>query len=137
MKAFKVFILGLLYGWLLKVAIDRIYRENEIEDVRNENAGLRDYIRSLESRLHAKPIEAEAPKRSTPRAVSTRAERDNLKVIKGIGPAIEKKLNEAGILTFAALAQLTTEELEGILGSTRRLVKEGDLIGQAKKLANQ
>jgi predicted flap endonuclease-1-like 5' DNA nuclease len=137
MKAFKVFILGLLYGWLLKAAIDRIYRENEIEDVRNENASLRDYIRSLESRLHAKPIEAEAPKRATPRAASVRAEKDNLKVIKGIGPAIEKKLNEAGVLTFAALAQLTTEELEAILGNARRLAREGDLIDQAKKLAAQ
>ena len=28
MKAFKVFLFGLLYGWFLKLAIDRIYGGN-------------------------------------------------------------------------------------------------------------
>ena len=32
MRAFKVFIFGLLYGWFLKIAFDRIYRQNEMED---------------------------------------------------------------------------------------------------------
>jgi predicted flap endonuclease-1-like 5' DNA nuclease len=65
-------------------------------------------------------------------------EKDNLKVIKGIGPAIENKLNNAGIHTFDALGQLTVEELENILGSTKRLVQsEASLIAQAKRLASQ
>jgi large subunit ribosomal protein L21 len=63
--------------------------------------------------------------------------KDDLKVIKGIGPALEKKLNDAGILTFAALARLAAEELEAILGNTSRLVQEGNLIAQAEKLAGQ
>ena len=139
MKAFKVFILGLLYGWLVKVAIDRIYRDNEIEDVRKENASLREHIRSLESNLGPKSLESKSLQRATAQAASvqTGAGKDDLKVIKGIGPAIEKKLNAAGILTFAALARLTVEELETILGSTRRLAQEGDLIAQAEKLAGQ
>ena len=33
------------------------------------------------------------------------AQRDNLKVIEGVGPKIEELLNEAGIFTFAQLAQ--------------------------------
>lgn len=132
MKAFKVFIFGLLYGWLVKIAFDRIYRDNEIEDIRNENASLREYIHSLEIRLQSKSME----ETNTPaKPIRTDAGRDNLKVIKGVGPAIEKKLNNAGIQTFDALARLTVEELENILGSTRRLVKEGDLIAQAKTLA--
>jgi len=61
-----------------------------------------------------------------------------LKIIKGIGPAIEKKLNNTGIQTFDALARLSVEELENILGSTKRLVQdEGGLIAQAQKLAEQ
>jgi len=139
MKTFKVFILGLLYGWLVKVAIDRIYRDSEIEDIWNENASLKEYIRSLESNLKPKSLESKSLQRTPARVPSVRtgAGKDDLKVIRGIGPAIEKKLNEAGILTFTALARLTVEELETILGSTRRLVQEGDLIAQAEKLAGQ
>jgi predicted flap endonuclease-1-like 5' DNA nuclease len=139
MKAFKVFIFGLLFGWVVKFAIDRIYRDNEIEDVRNENASLKEYIRALETKLQPKSLESKSLKRTTARArpAQTGAAKDDLKIIKGIGPVIEKKLNDSGIRTFAALAQLTVEELENILGNTRRLVKEKDLIAQAEKLAGQ
>jgi large subunit ribosomal protein L21 len=64
--------------------------------------------------------------------------KDDLKAIKGIGPAIEKKLNNAGIQTFAALAALSKRDLETILGSqVNRLQDENDLIAQAKKLARK
>ena len=140
MKAFKVFIFGLLYGWFIKVAFDRIYRGNEMEDIRNENESLRDYIRRLESKLQSKSLESKPVSHPQPvqaEPVQPRSEKDDLKAIKGIGPAIEKKLNNAGIQTFADLARLTSGELENILGTTRRLVQEGNLISQAKKLAKQ
>lgn len=139
MKAFKVFVFGLLYGWFVKVAFDRIYRGNELEDIRNENASLREYIHTLESKLQSESRESKSVKRtaSSPERVQTAPEKDDLQAIKGIGPAIEKKLNNAGIQTFEALSGLTTQELENILGSTRRLVQEGNLIAQAKKLAKQ
>lgn len=139
MKAFKVFIFGLLYGWFIKVAFDRIYGGNEMEDTRNENASLKEYIRTLESQLQPKSLEAKSVKRvaSQPEPVRAANTKDDLKVIKGIGPAIEKKLNTAGIHTFDALARLTNEELENILGNTKRLVQEGNLITQANKLALQ
>jgi large subunit ribosomal protein L21 len=76
-------------------------------------------------------VEAPAPR-------ETKSEKDDLKVIRGIGPAIERKLNTAGVQTFAALAALTTEELEAILGNqVKRLQNENDLIAQAKQLARQ
>ncbi len=140
MKALKVFILGLLYGWFAKMAIDRIYRDREVEDIRKENAALREYVRSLETRLQSKPAETGSTVQTTKQTapVQTGTGKDDLKVIKGIGPAIEKKLNDAGIQTFEALAQLTAEELEAILGSTKRLVKDpGSLIAQAETLAGQ
>src|SRR6266545_2563821 len=124
MKAFKVFIFGLLYGWFIKFAFDRIYRGNEMEDLRNENSSLMEYIRTLESQLQAKSLESKLVERtvsqSQPEPVQAKSEKDDLKAIKGIGPAIEKKLNNAGILSFESLAGLSTEELENILGSTRR-----------------
>jgi predicted flap endonuclease-1-like 5' DNA nuclease len=140
MKAFKVFVFGLLYGWFIKIAFDRIYRDNEMEDIQNENASLKEYIRSLETRLQPKSLESKSITQTVAEAepAQTETRKDNLKVIKGIGPAIEKKLNNAGIHTFDALAQLTVGELENILGNTKRLVQdEGNLIAQAKKLARQ
>src|SRR5215213_7572004 len=142
MRAFKVFIFGLLYGWFFKVAFDRIYRENEIDDIRNENVSLREYIQTLETQLQARSIETRSMQRepaaapsqpaAAPAPASTPSEKDDLKLIKGIGPAIERKLNSAGISTFAALAQLSPKQLEDILGSqVRRLQDENDLILQA------
>src|SRR6266508_3493471 len=144
MKAFKVFIFGLLYGWFIKFAFDRIYRGNEMEDLRNENASLMEYSRTLESQLQPKSLETKSVLRpavrsepAQPEPAQTDSEKDNLKVIKGIGPAIEKKLNNAGVHTFEALARLRVAELENILGNARRLAQEGDLIAQAKTLAKQ
>ena len=146
MRAFKVFIFGLLYGWVFKIAFDRIYRENELEDVRNENASLREYVRSLETQLQRKSPGSNSVQISAPQAVPGEApapavrtsEKDDLKIIRGVGPAIERKLNAAGIHTFAALAQLSTAELESILGNqVKRLQNENDLIAQAKQLARQ
>ena len=146
MRAFKVFIFGLLYGWVFKVAFDRIYHQNEMEDLRNENASLQDYIRSLETQLQSRSLGRKSMQTSAPQAVpveapastQTAVARDDLKVINGIGPAIEKKLNNAGIQTFAALSRLNAKELENILGSqVKRLQDENDLIAQAKKLARK
>jgi predicted flap endonuclease-1-like 5' DNA nuclease len=151
MRAFKVFIFGLLYGWFFKVAFDRIYHQNEMEDLRNENASLQDYIRSLEMQLQSRSLEAKSAQmeRSAPQALPVEApaapapatsasEKDDLKVIKGIGPAIERKLNAAGIQTYAALSRLSAKELEAILGAqVKRLQDENDLIAQAKKLARK
>lgn len=144
MRAFKVFIFGLLYGWFIKIAFDRIYHENEMEDIRNENASLRNTIRSLEMQLQSKSLETKSVQRTAAQpveaaaATQAKSEKDDLKVIKGIGPAIEKKLNNAGIHTFAALSQLSAADLENILGSqVKRLQDENDLLKQAKRLARQ
>lgn len=136
MRAFKVFMFGLLYGWFFKIAFDRIYRQNDIEDLRNENVSLQDYIHSLEKQLQFQSLE---PRSMTPAApVQTETAKDDLKTIKGVGPALERKLNNAGIQTFAALAGLSRGELENILGSqVKRLQDENDLIAQAKKLARR
>ena len=150
MRAFKVFIFGLLYGWFIKIAFDRIYRENEIEDLRNENDSLKEYILRLESQLQPKSLESKSIQRErsaappqpepvgAPPPAPATSEKDDLKVIKGIGPAIEKKLNSAGIQTYTALAALTKKDLENILGSqVKRLQDENDLLAQAKKLARR
>jgi predicted flap endonuclease-1-like 5' DNA nuclease len=142
MKAIGAFLLGLITGWLAKTMVADADLRQRIQAFANVNSFLKDRITSLEVQNKPKSLEAKSltlpaiqtANQSRPIATDTR--NDDLKLIKGIGPAIEKKLNNAGIHTFDALARLTVAELENILGNTKRLVQnEADLIEQAKDLA--
>ena len=151
MRVLKVFLVGLLYGWLLRWIIDEIYLKDNLRLITNENEQLRDHIRVLETSrpLETRPIMqttptpqpdqrpasiAAAPARPPKRSAPT--QQDDLKRIKGIGPVMEKKLNAAGVRTFEQFSRLTTQELQNILGISKRVVQSaGNLITQARKLA--
>jgi large subunit ribosomal protein L21 len=120
------FVLGLLIGWLIEWLIDYFYwrrRHGEGEaPPRIESTNVR-------RTLSAAEVETSTPARVAP---------DDLKVIKGIGPVIERKLNDAGVYTFEQLGNLTTSGLRRILGNTiERLSDEEALLRQARDLARQ
>ena len=79
------------------------------------------------------------------RVVETAAEpsgglRDNLRLIKGIGPAIEKTLNELGIFRFHQVAELSHYDIERIakrLKGFRTRIEREDWLGQARELHDQ
>ena len=83
-------------------------------------------------------LETEAP------AVPTDADdgglRDDLKMIKGIGPAIQKTLNEMGIRRFGQIADMSEYDIDRVAqrlkGFRSRIYRE-DWIGQARDLQNQ
>ena len=66
--------------------------------------------------------------------------RDNLKQIKGVGPAIEKTLNELGIKLFDQIAQMSEYDIDRVAhrlkGFRSRIYRE-DWIGQARDLHDQ
>ena len=68
------------------------------------------------------------------------APRDNLKLIKGVGPAIEKTLNEMGISRFDQIAQMSEYDIDRVAhrlkGFRSRIYRE-DWIGQARDLHDQ
>jgi NADH-quinone oxidoreductase subunit E len=68
------------------------------------------------------------------------ARRDNLKLIKGVGPAIEKTLNEMGISRFDQIAQMSEYDIDRVAhrlkGFRSRIYRE-DWIGQARDLHDQ
>lgn len=76
----------------------------------------------------AAPAAAAAPK-AAPKAEAPAAAGDDLTAITGVGPAAAKKLVEAGITTYAALAAVDAETFEGAK------VKP-EWVEQAKELAN-
>jgi predicted flap endonuclease-1-like 5' DNA nuclease len=66
--------------------------------------------------------------------------RDNLRLIKGIGPAIEKTLNELGIFRYHQIAEMTDYDIDRVAqrlkGFSSRIYRE-DWIGQARDLQLQ
>ncbi len=64
---------------------------------------------------------------------------DDLKKVNGIGPVMEKKLNEIGIFTFDQVSKMTETEydlLDNITGSFPGRAQRDDWAGQAEKLKN-
>lgn len=62
---------------------------------------------------------------------------DDLKKLKGVGPALEKKLHDAGVTSFAQIAAWGPEdvaEMDEKLSFKGRITRD-DWIGQAKDLA--
>jgi predicted flap endonuclease-1-like 5' DNA nuclease len=61
---------------------------------------------------------------------------DDLKLINGIGPGVEKRLNGVSIFTFAQLAAMSPADIAAVIAglSAERIIKE-DWIGQARRLA--
>jgi len=66
-----------------------------------------------------------------------KGKKDDLKKISGVGPALEKKLNDLGITTFDQVASFTAEEIEKVDDalSFKGRIERDDWVGQAKTLA--
>lgn len=95
---------------------------------------------SAEMQAAEVPVEAEAAPESAPEAAATEvaaAVVDDLKRIRGIGPAIERKLNDQGISTYRQIADLSdadVEALDAVLDFRGRIERDG-WVSQAEQLA--
>ena len=89
--------------------------------------------KKAEPKAEAKKAE---PKKAAPKKAA-KAEADDLKQLSGVGPALEKKLHEAGVTTFAQIAAWKKDDVAAMdekLSFKGRIEREG-WIAQAKKLA--
>ncbi|MFY0679980.1 MAG: 50S ribosomal protein L21 [Thalassovita sp.] len=83
----------------------------------------------------AKPAKKPAAKKAAPAAAGA----DDLKTLSGVGPALEKKLLEAGVTTFAQIAAWTEADIAAMdekLSFKGRIEREG-WVEQAKELAGK
>ncbi|AXE64437.1 hypothetical protein BBF93_09515 [Hyphomonas sp. CACIAM 19H1] len=113
---------------------------------------LKERIARLTAEIEAVATETGADVAKTAKRVATRASKavkaamepieaevaDDLTQITGVGPAMAKKLNEAGITRFAQIAAMKKAELEALdvqIGARGRVLK-GDWAKQAKALAS-
>ncbi|WP_300030305.1 50S ribosomal protein L21 [uncultured Roseobacter sp.] len=100
--------------------------------------------------VSASAVAAAAPKKAAPKKAEAKSEApkakaepkaaagaDDLKKLSGVGPALEKKLIEGGVTTFAQIAAWTEEDVAAMdekLSFKGRIEREG-WIEQAKELA--
>ncbi len=85
----------------------------------------------------AKPAKAEAKPAKAETASKSAAGSDDLKKLSGVGPALEKKLHDAGVTSFAQIAAWTEADVAAIdeqLSFKGRIEREG-WIAQARELA--
>jgi predicted flap endonuclease-1-like 5' DNA nuclease len=61
---------------------------------------------------------------------------DDLTQINGVGPAVAAKLEEAGIRTFAALAEMSDADLDALGAGTAKRATTKNWRGQARALTN-
>jgi predicted flap endonuclease-1-like 5' DNA nuclease len=67
-------------------------------------------------------------------------EADRLQAISGIGPVIERVLNELGIYRFGQLARLTPDDIEWLasrIGWFPQRIQRDDWVGQARRLQGE
>lgn len=100
-------------------------------------------VKAATGSVSAAAVEAAAPKKAPAKkaakaeAPAAEAGADDLKQLSGVGPALEKKLLEADITTFAQIAAWTEEDVAAMdekLSFKGRIEREG-WIEQAKELA--
>lgn len=108
--------------------------EEEVDEIADVDVG--DLAVPDEAGEHAEEDSDEAPG-DQHRFAEFPSERDDLQQIKGVGPAIEKTLNELGISRFDQIAQMSEYDIDRVAhrlkGFRSRIYRE-DWIGQARDL---
>lgn len=158
-------ILGFLIAWFWQKG--KIQSTKDIEECLGQNADLKAEIgkqkaekQKLEDLLdeckadlnHSETSlskEQEALKRVKEKAKNinfdrigqaNETEKEDLKIISGIGPFIEKKLNALGIYTFKQIANFNDEDKEKVNEAIEFFpgrIKRDDWVGQAQKLSKK
>jgi predicted flap endonuclease-1-like 5' DNA nuclease len=146
---FLVFVLGWLLGLLSRSSKKwrRAYeaeRDARVEEQREHGAALEasqarvaelERERPIAATAAAAPVVASAT--TTPSNLDLR--RDDLSLIRGLGPEGEADLNEEGIYRYSQIAEMTQAEeieLEDRLGADRGYIRQEQWREQARLLAD-
>lgn len=160
-------ILAFILGFLLAMIWFRSRKSPDqsqtIESLRTDLAACKQARADLEAQVASKGTPDSAPKKEAPAAAkpaktkevfetdapkpeafgganleSAKANPDDLKKIKGVGPVMEGILNGHGCYTFEQVAGLSDKDVEWVAANINtfpdRIVRD-DWVGQAKKLA--
>lgn len=109
-------------------------------DVASDEDDIADPADEIDVEDHVADVTHEHDAEDRDFAVQNGAPADDLKLIKGVGPAIEKTLNEMGIFRFNQIAEMSEYDIDRVAhrlkGFRSRIYRE-DWIGQARDLYDQ
>lgn len=142
--------------------------ESELQSSQLNASMIREHehtIEALKNKLNTKPIPTLEPTRSKPAKkkasiasksatkpaaglkapakglnIAAAKVKDDLQVVKGIGPVMEGKLNEFGVYSYEQLGRLKTADIEALattLGSFPDRIARDNWVSQSKKLFKQ
>ncbi len=119
--------------------LEQLFEERVARALKRLGVPTRDDLQGIAKRLEAMNdlIRGLAEDRQAAGPATPPAEQDDLKLISGIGPVLEGKLNGAGITTYRQIAVLTDDEIERLESEVINFsgrVHRDDWIGQAKTL---
>lgn len=139
-ESFVVFVVGLSLGWAAKVLLDRRVSipptqipeiEPAIETLQTQYAVCHNAHIELEGVIASLKSCVQSMQASPPKA-------DPLQKIEGIGPVLEAKLWEAGILKFSDLAATKPEVISGLIHAQKwQRVKVEHWIEEAAEFAKR
>jgi predicted flap endonuclease-1-like 5' DNA nuclease len=121
------------------IVAQRDARIAELEAVRIELAARDAKIKELEMAAGANEVKLRDLARELEVARATASSSaDDLKLIKGIGPAFERELRKLGIVSFAQIAAWSTDDIEQIAPKIKAKpdrIKRDEWIQRASELA--
>lgn len=84
----------------------------------------------------AKPAKAEEKAKAPAKEAASKDVKDDLKLISGVGPALEKKLIALGITSLKQVSEFTAEEIERVDGELnfKGRIERDEWVQQAKDL---
>lgn len=109
---------GLIIGWVIEWIIDWRFWRNQHNDSIDEESRLRRELETARleiSRLQAQATTPLAPPLGSLAQAAAPARPDHLPDINGIGQVYARRLNDAGVFTFAQLSELSPERLREIV----------------------
>lgn len=117
--------------------LEQLFEERVARTLKRLGVPTRDDLQDIAKRLEEinSRIKALADERAAVAAAA--GEKDDLKLITGIGPVLEGKLNTAGIDRYRQLAMLTDADIERLETEAISLsgrIHRDDWVGQAKEL---
>ena len=121
------FLLGCIIGWLLRAKIFRASNVSSSMPVDEEAQKLS---------LARADIQVQAPGRPKTLSAPRTGGKDDLKLIRGVGPKIEQKLNELGIYHFDQIAAWDSDASDWVDDylSFKGRIRRDNWVAQAKDL---
>ncbi len=119
--------------------LEQLFEERVARALKRLGVPTRDDLQGIAKRLEEMNslIKALAEDRAAAGAAALPANKDDLKLISGIGPVLEGKLNSAGINTYQQIAVLADDEIERLESEVIHFsgrIHRDNWIGQAKTL---